>query len=239
MYSALCAETAILRVMHPENDTPGREDAAPAVTVRQMQVGPMQNFVYLIGDDATKQAAIVDPAWNADAIAAAAERAGYRITAIFATHSHFDHVNATAALRDKTGAALYANEFEVPDLEKTADGWQAVRDGEKVAVGEALVTCLHTPGHTPGSQCLLVNGRLISGDTLFVGNIGRCDLPNSDPAKLYASLMRLKALPPETVLLPGHHYGETPASTIGEQAQRNMFLRIPSVEGFLHILGRE
>jgi glyoxylase-like metal-dependent hydrolase (beta-lactamase superfamily II) len=85
---------------------------------------------------------------------------------------------------------------------------------------------------------LLVAGRLISGDTLFVGNIGRCDLPNSDPAKLYASLMRLKALPPETVLLPGHHYGEKPSSTIGEQAQRNMFLRMSSEEAFLHVLGR-
>jgi hydroxyacylglutathione hydrolase len=213
--------------------------ATQPVTVRQMQVGPMQNFVYLIGCEVTREAAIVDPGWNADAIAGAAERAGYRITKIFATHSHFDHVNAVAALRDKTGARLYCNQREVPDLEKAATGWNAVGDGEEVAVGEARVTCLHTPGHTPGSQCLLVAGRLISGDTLFVGNIGRCDLPNSDPAALYRSLMRLKALPPETILLPGHNYAEKPSSTIGEQAQRNMYLRIQSEEAFLHVMGMD
>jgi glyoxylase-like metal-dependent hydrolase (beta-lactamase superfamily II) len=214
------------------------EDAVPAATVRQMPVGPMQNFVYLIGCERTKEAAVVDPAWDANAIARAAERAGYRITAIFATHSHFDHVNAVAPLQEMTGARLYANELELPDLARAGNDWHGVKHEEVVMVGDVTVKCLHTPGHTPGSQCLLVAGRLISGDTLFVGNIGRCDLPNSDPAKLYASLMRLKALPPETVLLPGHHYGEKPSSTIGEQAQRNMFLRMSSEEAFLHVLGR-
>jgi hydroxyacylglutathione hydrolase len=207
------------------------------VTVRQMQLGPMANFVYLIGCEVTKEAAVVDPGWNAEAIARAAERLGFRITKIFATHSHFDHVNAVAALRDKTGAELYANAHELPDLERAAAGWHGVSDNETVMVGEAPVQCLHTPGHTPGSQCLLTAGRLISGDTLFIGSIGRCDLPNSDPEALYHSLMRLKALPPETILLPGHNYAEKPVSTIGEQAQRNMYLRIPSAEAFLQVMG--
>jgi hydroxyacylglutathione hydrolase len=223
--------------MTAEDRAPSSDSHAASVAVRQMQVGPMQNFVYLIGSEKTKEAAIVDPGWDAERIASAAERLGYRIVAIFATHSHFDHVNAAAALHQKTQAALYASEHEVADLDKATPGWQGVADGAEVTVGDAVITCLHTPGHTPGSQCLLVAGHVISGDTLFVGNIGRCDLPNSDPAKLYESLMRLKALPPDTLLLPGHNYGEKPTSTIGEQAQRNMFLRIPSVEGFLHIVG--
>lgn len=205
--------------------------------VRQMQVGPMENFVYLIGCERTKEAAIVDPAWNADAIASAAERLGYRITKVFVTHSHFDHVNAVAGLQEKTGADLYANEHEVPLLTQAGSGWHAVRDGDEVMVGEVAVTCLHTPGHTPGSQCLLVNGRLLSGDTLFIGSIGRCDLPGSSPEDLYHSLMRLKTLPPETVLLPGHNYADKPTSTIGEQAERNIYLRIPSAEAFLQIVG--
>ena len=197
----------------------------------------MANFVYLIGCERSKEAAIVDPGWDAVAIAAAAERGGYRITKIFATHSHFDHVNAAAALQEKTGAALYANERELPELEKGARGWRAVLDNEAVMVGEVAVTCLHTPGHTPGSQCLLVEERVLTGDTLFIGSIGRCDLPGSSPADLYGSLMRLKALPPETIVLPGHNYADKPSSTIGEEAQRNMYLRIPSVEAFLHVMG--
>ncbi|HXH21740.1 MAG TPA: MBL fold metallo-hydrolase [Dehalococcoidia bacterium] len=210
---------------------------AKASSVRQMQVGPMANFVYLIGCERTKEAAIVDPAWDARAIAAAAERAGYKITKIFATHSHFDHVNAAAELQQLTGASLYANENELPLLQRAASGWKGTKDNEVVMVGEVPVTCLHTPGHTPGSQCLLVEGRVITGDTLFVGNIGRCDLPGSSPEALYHSLMRLKALPPETIVLPGHHYGDKPSSTIAEQAERNMYLRIPSAEAFLHLMG--
>jgi glyoxylase-like metal-dependent hydrolase (beta-lactamase superfamily II) len=141
----------------------------------------MANFVYLIGCERTKEAAIVDPAWDAKGIADAAERAGYRITSVFATHSHFDHVNAAAELRELTGARLYANEHEAPLLEKTAQGWRGTKDEEVVRVGDVPVTCMHTPGHTPGSQCLLVEGRVLTGDTLFVDNIGRCDLPGSDP----------------------------------------------------------
>ena len=208
-----------------------------ATVVRQMQVWPMQNFVYLIGCERTKEAAIVDPGWDAAAIEKAAERLGYRITAIFATHSHFDHVNAVASLQASTGAQPYGNENDLPDLARSGSDWRGVKDNEVVNVGEAAVTCLHTPGHTPGSQCLLVAGRVITGDTLFVGNIGRCDLPNSDPEALWHSLMRLKALPPETIVLPGHNYGEQPISTIGEQAQHNMYLRIPSAEAFLHVMG--
>jgi glyoxylase-like metal-dependent hydrolase (beta-lactamase superfamily II) len=197
----------------------------------------MANFVYLIGCERTKEAAIVDPAWDAKGIADAAERAGYRITSVFATHSHFDHVNAAAELRELTGARLYANEHEAPLLEKTAQGWRGTKDEEVVRVGDVPVTCMHTPGHTPGSQCLLVEGRVLTGDTLFVDNIGRCDLPGSDPKALYESLMRLKSLPPDTVVLPGHHYGDKPSSTIEEQSQRNMYLRIPSAEAFLHVMG--
>jgi glyoxylase-like metal-dependent hydrolase (beta-lactamase superfamily II) len=232
-----------------------------------MPVGPMANYVYLIGCEATKEAAVVDPAWDADGIIAAAERAGYRITTVFATHHHFDHVNAAAALAEKTGATKYANTHELSTLNSAdastsssgspriglrperveggwgadsgeGNGWTAVEDNQRVAVGNVSVTCLHTPGHTPGSQCLLVEGRLITGDTLFVGNIGRCDLPGSSPADLYNSLMRLKALPPETIVLPGHNYGATPSSTIVEQAQQNMYLRIPSLEAFLHVMGQ-
>lgn len=209
----------------------------PPSSVRQMQLGPMANFVYLIGCETTKEAAIVDPGWNADAIVASAERAGYRITTLIVTHSHFDHINATAALQEKTGAAIYANALELPALEKVAGGWRSLDDAEVLAVGAVPVTAMHTPGHTPGSQCLLVGGRVLTGDTLFIGSIGRCDLPGSDPTALYNSIMRLKSLPSETVLLPGHNYAVRPSSTIGEQAQTNLYLRIPSPEAFLEVMG--
>ncbi len=212
-------------------------------SVRQMPLGPMQNYVYLIGCERTKEAAVVDPGWDAPAIVAAADRAGFRITKIFATHHHFDHVNGAAALAEATGAQKYANAHEVPLMGGrgaggAGDDWLAVEDNQVVKVGEAAVTCLHTPGHTVGSQCLLIEGRVLTGDTLFVGNIGRCDLPGSSPQDLYHSLMRLKALPPETIVLPGHNYAERPSSTIGEEAQRNVYMRIPSAEAFLHLMGQ-
>ena len=110
--------------------------------------------------------------------------------------------------------------------------------GDEIAVGAQRIRLLHTPGHTPGSQCFLVRDNLISGDTLFIGGCGRVDLPGSDPAQMYDSLVnKLRALPDDTVLYPGHDYAERPTSTIGQEKQRNPYMRFKRLEDFLGMMG--
>ncbi len=207
------------------------------LVVKQMQIGQMANFVYLIGCRATGEATAVDPGWNAEAILRGAEAEGLRITSIFATHGHMDHVNALSALAERTGAAVYVNRAEMASIARQAPEATGLDDDAEVRVGQQTVRALHTPGHTPGSQCLLVGGRLLTGDTLFVGSIGRADLPGSSPAQLFDSLQRLKALPAETIVLPGHHYGDRQSSTIEHECRYNPYLRIPTLEAFLQIMG--
>ena len=109
---------------------------------------------------------------------------------------------------------------------------------EEIQAGSLRLRVVHTPGHTPGSQCFLVDGRLISGDTLFIGSCGRVDLPGSDPAQMYDSLVnKLKQLPDDTVLYPGHNYADRPTSTIGDEKRRNLYLRFNRLEDFLGMMG--
>ena len=212
--------------------------AAPSLYLKQLELGPMQNFVYLVGDPATREAAVVDPGWEAPKILAAAAAEGYRITQIFLTHSHFDHVMAVEPLLGAVDVPVYVHEDELPFLDVDRSNLKTIGHGETVDVGRVPVTLLHTPGHTPGSQCLLANGRLLSGDTLFIRACGRCDLPGGDPVKLYESLHQtLKKLDDGTIVLPGHNYAPEPTSTIGDEKQHNPFLKIPTAQEFLRLVG--
>ena len=207
------------------------------LTIMQMQIGPMANFVYVIGCAATGEAAVVDPGWDAAAILRGAAKAGFAIRTMIVTHSHMDHVNALAALRQEVEATVYVHSRELSAIQRIDAAAVAVEDGAEVALGDHKVVLLHTPGHTPGSQCLLVQGRVLTGDTLFNGSIGRSDLPGSSPTQLFESLNRLKALDPATVVLPGHNYGERRSSTIEHELRTNPFLRIPTLADFLRLQG--
>ena len=207
------------------------------LVILQMQIGPMANFVYVIGCPASGEAAVVDPGWDAAAILKGAEKAGLAIKTIIVTHSHMDHVNALAALRQEVEATVYVHSRELAAIQRIDAAAVAVEDGAEVALGDHKVVLLHTPGHTPGSQCLLVQGRVLTGDTLFNGSIGRSDLPGSSPTQLFESLNRLKALDPATVVLPGHNYGERRSSTIEHELRTNPFLRIPTLADFLRLQG--
>ena len=199
----------------------------------------MQNFIYLIGDPETREAAVVDPGWEVPSILRAVERDGYRLTKAFVTHHHFDHVMGLGELLTATDLPVYVHRDDAPLLKVSRSSLKPVAGGETVQVGQISLTLLHTPGHTPGSQCLLVNGHLLSGDTLFIRACGRCDLPGGDATLLYESLTkRLKSLNDATVLCPGHNYADVPTSSIGEEKRTNPFLRIPSVEEFLRLVGR-
>jgi len=222
------------------------------VSITQLELGPMQNFVYLIADPATREAVVVDPAWNIDGIVQRLEEEELRLTAALITHFHPDHLGGNFMGRHIQGAAellernlpikIYIHKTEA-DYASSIAGLSAsdmVRtDGtEELAVGNHRVCFIHTPGHTPGSQCFLVDGRLISGDTLFIGGCGRTDLPGSDAAQMYDSLVnKLKQLPDETLLYPGHNYADRPSSTIGDEKRRNLSLRFNRLEDFLGMMG--
>jgi len=219
---------------------------------RQIQIGPMQNFVYLIGDPVTRHVAAIDPAWDVDAILRIVDEDDMQLTHAFITHFHQDHLGGDLFGNHIEGAAelLERNQKLKIHVHKAEAGFVhgitglsdsdlvKVEGGDDVAVGDLSLKMIHTPGHTPGSQCFLVDGRLVSGDTLFIGSCGRVDLPGSDPAAMYDSLVnKLKRLPDETVLYPGHDYAGQPTSTIGQEKRRNVFMRFDRLEDFLSMMG--
>jgi len=223
---------------------------------RQEAVGEMANFAYLVGSRATREAVIVDPAWSVDALLDRAEADGMRVVGALVTHYHPDHcggslwghsIEGVARLLARSPVPVHVNEHEAEGVRKITGA--APSDlarhagGDALALGAVRVRLLHTPGHTPGSQCFLVEeegnpGALVSGDTLFLGSCGRVDLPGSDPEAMYRSLTgTLKQLPDETLLYPGHLYSSDPFSTMGEQKRRNPFLRVTTLEQFLGFVG--
>ena len=217
---------------------------------RQLELGPMQNYVYLLGDPTTKKAAVVDAAWDIDAIVDAAAAEGYEITADLVTHFHPDHlggnlmghqITGAAELSAKVPAKVYLHRAELPFVQRltglSASDVVPVDGGDDVAIGNLKVKMVHTPGHTPGSQCFLVGNALVSGDTLFIGSCGRVDLPGSDPGDMYRSLTQvLGALPDGTLLYPGHNYSDRPSSTIGDEKRRNPMMRFANLTDFLSVM---
>lgn len=206
--------------------------------VRQLSLGPMENFIHLFGPAGAKEAAVVDPAWDAEAILAAAREDGREIVAALVTHHHHDHVNALGPLLAALPAMrAYAQEAELraaESLRAIGPRVESVAPGGRVEVGALSVTCIHTPGHTPGSQCLHATGSLFTGDTLFVGGCGRCDLAGGDPHAMFDSLHRvLGALPGETKVYPGHDYGDRPVSTLAHEAATNPYFQRRDLESFV------
>lgn len=198
----------------------------------------MQNFVYLLGDPATREAIVVDPGWEAPMILKTIEQDGYRLTSAIVTHHHFDHVSGLDAILDASDIPVYVHKHDAPHLELPRSSVKVVDDGHALNVGKIPVTLIHTPGHTEGSQCLLVGGRLLSGDTLFIKACGRCDLPDSDPRKLYNSLAtKLGRLDDQTIVCPGHNYADVPTASLGEEKKHNPFLSAPTMNDFLRLIG--
>lgn len=184
-------------------------------TIHTLELGPMENLIYVIHDHATNHGAVIDPGWEAQEILATARNWGITLTDIILTHRHFDHVGAIAELIPQTKARLHLMKSEVDfeeqypeitNLDQYAQQSDLHYDGEKIHIGQTQIAILHTPGHTPGSCCYLVAGHLFTGDTLFVMGCGRCDLPGGDFRAIRRSLHRLAQLPKTTVIHPGHNY---------------------------------
>ncbi|MBT3181546.1 MAG: MBL fold metallo-hydrolase [Deltaproteobacteria bacterium] len=203
----------------------------PKPTIKQIPIGPMMNYTYLIADEQAGVCAVVDPCWDAETIFLEADKVGLKIEKILLTHTHFDHANALEPLFNKTHASVFVNVAEAAEIpsgiEKVETG-----DGYKIELAGLNIECLHTPGHTPGSQCFLVNDSIFTGDTLFVDGCGRVDLPGGNPGEMLTSLKRLASLDDGITVYPGHNYGSSERSTIGDQKKKNPYMNANS-EGAL------
>lgn len=210
----------------------------------------MVNFVYLIGDRSTGECAVIDPAYAVAEIVDIAAGDDMRITDVLVTHFHPDHVGGSFGRMEIEGISrllelqpvrIHANRHEVPWITRSTGVSEkeitAHDGGDKVMVGELDVTLVHTPGHTPGSQCFHANGCLISGDTLFLDGCGRTDLPGSDPAAMFDSLRLLDSLDPSTVIFPGHRYSAPPCETLEQVRQHNFVLKPKDKEQWLSVFG--
>ncbi|HOG17165.1 MAG: putative metallo-hydrolase [Syntrophaceae bacterium PtaU1.Bin231] len=206
--------------------------------IRQIQVGGMAVFAYIVGDRASGEALAIDPAANVAEILKEAERDGLAIRYIVNTHAHPDHTGGNAEMKERTGAAIVIHEADAQMLTSIPSAYLrmfgarpsppadlTVRDGSELKVGETTLTVIHTPGHTPGGMCLHADGAVFTGDTLFVGGVGRTDLPGGSWDVMAASIReKLFSLPDSTVVYPGHNYGSSPASTIGHEKSNNPYI---------------
>lgn len=194
----------------------------------------MVNFVYAIGDRTTGQCVLVDPAYDPAALVDAVRNDGMEVTGVLATHYHADHVGGSifghriagiAALLDVAPCPVHAHRDEIPWIARTtgiAESDLTPHDsGDVVTVGNIDIELVHTPGHTPGSQCFLVRGKLVAGDTLFLDGCGRTDLPGSDPTAMQHSLRRLAKVDDDVVLYPGHRYSLASSATMGSVKHTN------------------
>jgi len=193
------------------------------IFLKQISIGPMMNYAYLVGALDTNLVIAIDAAWDAKKIISEAEKNGKKITAVLLTHTHFDHCNAVDELSKAMKVPVYVHEKEVKNVSNTLN-IKTTKDGMTIAEAGLKVLCIHTPGHTPGSQCFLINDAIFTGDTLFVDSCGRVDLPGSNPQDMKSSLLKIASLPENIIVFPGHNYGLVPYSTIGQQKKSNPYL---------------
>ena len=211
----------------------------------------MVNFVYAIGDRTTGECVLVDPAYAVGELLDVVEADGMRCVGVLATHYHPDHVGGSmmgyriegvATLLDRCSCPIHVQRDEAPWVMRTTglDTADLVQHdpGDVVQVGDISISLVHTPGHTPGSQCFHVAGRLVSGDTLFLEGCGRTDLPGSDPEAMYHSLQRLAALPADTIVYPGHRYSAPSSGTMHAITETNYVFKPKDAATWLQWFGQ-
>lgn len=196
--------------------------------VEQIPVGTMANFVYVLVDEASREAMVVDSGWEIGPIETAVRNSGAKVKFVVATHEHFDHVSTISELASKLGAKIVAHENSPLECDLR------VREGDELKLGTKGIRVLFTPGHTEDSICLYDGKNVFTGDTLFVGTIGRFDRERAEA--MYTSLHEvILKLPPSTIMYPGHDYGEVPWRTLGEEKEANPFLTMRDFRSFLSL----
>ena len=217
--------------------------------LEQLLVGPMDNFIYLIGSKSTREVAIIDPAWDIEALLNHIKEKELKLASVLVTHYHPDHIGGgmgghsiegIAELLEKDPVKIFVHKLEAEGVKKVTgvsdSDLNIVESGDHLTIGENDIEFLHTPGHTPGSQCFKVNNNLVSGDTLFVQGCGRVDLPGSNSEDMFHSLQKLSALPDETILYPGHNYSAEPYESMERVKQINTYLRIQDLDMWRQIM---
>ena len=217
--------------------------------LEQLLVGPMDNFIYLIGSKSTREVAIIDPAWDIDALLNHIKEKDLKLASVLVTHYHPDHIGGgmgghsiegIAELLEKDPVKIFVHKLEAEGVKKVTGvsdtDLNIVESGDHLTIGENDIEFLHTPGHTPGSQCFKVNNNLVSGDTLFVQGCGRVDLPGSNSEDMFHSLQKLSAMPDETILYTGHNYSADPYESMEKVKQINTYLRIQDLDMWKQIM---
>jgi len=210
----------------------------------------MVNFVYLIGDRITRETLVIDPAYAVSELLDIAKQDDMKVIGALATHYHADHVGGSMMGLNIEGAArllqledvpIHIQTDEAPWIQRTTgialDSLRLHTSGDKVSVGEIEVTLLHTPGHTPGSQCFLVNNMLVAGDTLFLEGCGRTDLPGSNPEQMYESLQLLGKLDDDVIVYPGHQYSIPKCMSMGEVRNTNYVFKPKTKDAWMQWFG--
>lgn len=199
--------------------------------LEQIPLDEGKNFAYIFGDEATKEAAVIDPGFNSEKILKRVEQLKVDVKYIFNTHSHGDHTAGNSKVKDKTGAKIVAH-FKSPSAKDIS-----VKDQDIMHIGHLNVRIIHTPGHTADGICLLVDSKLFTGDTLFVGECGRTDLRGGSAKDMYHSLFhKILSLDDNVEVYPGHDYGDKPRSTIGNERRTNYTLEKRTVEEFIEFM---
>ncbi len=210
----------------------------PNLVFKQIQLGPMNNYIYIIGNSQTQEAVVVDPAWDTNAIRLAAEEANLNIVGALITHGHPDHINGIDDLLTTHDIPIYVSKHEASFYKPITENLKEVSDMDSINLGEIQIDFLHTPGHTPGSQCFLLHGNLVSGDTLFLDGCGRCDLPGGDLDTMLDTLAnRLCKLPDSTIIFPGHNYHHLHCDSLEHQKQSNPYLSQEYLQSFINQRG--
>ena len=197
---------------------------------KQVPVGSYQNFSYIIGDENTKKAALVDPAWEVDKLLQLCSDLNLKVTLVINTHSHSDHIGGNETVSQRTGAKIVAHSSSPAHKDVS------VKDADKINVGDITVKVIHTPGHCPDHICLLVDNKVLTGDTLFVGECGRTDLAGGSGSEMYDSLNKLLELNDDVEVYPGHDYGSKKSSTIGFERRNNYTLKKRTREEFIQFM---
>jgi len=202
--------------------------------VYQFEVGEMQNFTYLLEDEDTGEAIVIDPSWDLPDVIQTIERNNMKVKYIVNTHYHFDHTIGNDFMVKSTGAKI------IQHKESAIKNDMKVSDGDKIKFGNSEITVFHTPGHSKDSICLVGDDKIFSGDTLFVGNCGRVDLPGGNARELYHSLFYVISKMKENyVLYPGHNYGSSVSSTIGKEKKTNFVLQPRTEDEFAEFMNSE
>ena len=223
----------------------GRDFARTDMIAQQMR-----NFAYLIGDRQTGDAMIVDPAYAAGDLVDALEADGMRLSGVLVTHHHPDHVGGSmmgfelrglSELLDRVSVPVHVNSHEKRWVSRVTGiserDLTGHENGDKVRIGDVEIELLHTPGHTPGSQCFLLDGRLVAGDTLFLEGCGRTDFPGGNVDDMYRSLQQLAKLPGDPTVFPGHWYAALPSASLSEVRRTNYVYRSTSLDQWRALMG--